>query len=55
MIGGYIGARYTNRFSDTSLKRIIGIVLILVAITMFLRVFQINTYCRIRLLSSLLL
>ena len=27
MIGGYLGARYTNRFSDTSLKRIIGIVL----------------------------
>ena len=40
MIGGYLGARYTNRFSDTSLKRIIGIVLIVVAITMFLRVFQ---------------
>ncbi|MGC2385287.1 MAG: sulfite exporter TauE/SafE family protein, partial [Nitrososphaeraceae archaeon] len=43
MIGGYLGARYTNRFSDTSLKRIIGIVLIVVAITMFLRVFQITT------------
>ena len=26
MIGGYLGVRYTNRFSDTSLKRIIGIV-----------------------------
>jgi uncharacterized protein len=23
MIGGYLGARYTNRFSDTGLKRII--------------------------------
>ena len=44
MIGGYLGARYTNRFSDTSLKRIIGIVLIVVAITMFLRVFQITTH-----------
>jgi uncharacterized protein len=43
MIGGYLGARYTNRFSDTGLKRIIGIVLIVVAITMFLRVFQITT------------
>ena len=44
MLGGYLGARYTNRFSDTSLKRIIGIVLIVVAITMFLRVFQITTH-----------
>jgi uncharacterized membrane protein YfcA len=40
MIGGYLGARYTNRFSDRSLKRIIGIVLIIVAITMFLRAFE---------------
>jgi uncharacterized protein len=40
MIGGYIGARYTNRFSDRSLKRIIGIVLIIVGITMFLRAFE---------------
>ena len=47
MIGGYLGARYTNRFSDTSLKRIIGIVLIVVAITMFLRVFQITTTFRL--------
>jgi hypothetical protein len=44
MSGGYIGARYTNQFSDTSLKRIIGIVLIVVAITMYLRVFQITTH-----------
>jgi uncharacterized membrane protein YfcA len=44
MLGGYIGARYTNRFSDTGLKGIIGIVLIVVAITMFLRVFQITTH-----------
>lgn len=40
MVGGYLGARYTNRFSDRSLKRIIGIVLIVVAITMFLRAFE---------------
>jgi uncharacterized protein len=39
MIGGYIGARYTNRFSETNIKRIIGLVLIIVAITMFWRVF----------------
>jgi len=38
MIGGYLGARYTNRFSERSLKRIIGLVLIVVAATMFLRV-----------------
>jgi hypothetical protein len=43
MLGGYIGAKYTNRFSDTGLRRIIGIVLIVVAITMFLRVFQITS------------
>ena len=35
-----LGARYTNRFSDRNLKRIIGLVLIAVAITMFLRAFQ---------------
>ena len=40
MVGGYLGARYTNRFSDKSLKRIIGIVLIVVAFTMFLRAFE---------------
>jgi uncharacterized protein len=39
MIGGYIGAKYTNRFSDVTLKRIIGIVLIVVALTMFWRVY----------------
>jgi uncharacterized membrane protein YfcA len=44
MLGGYIGAKYTDRFSDTGLKRIIGIVLIAVAITMLLRVFQITTH-----------
>lgn len=39
MIGGYIGARYTTRFSDKSLKRIIGLVLTVVAVIMFVRVF----------------
>jgi hypothetical protein len=39
MIGGYLGARYTNRLSERSLKRLIGLVLIVVAATMFLRVF----------------
>jgi uncharacterized protein len=41
MIGGYVGARYTNRFSNKSLKQIIGLVLIIVAITMFLRAFEV--------------
>ena len=44
MVGGYLGARYTNRFSDKSLKRIIGIVLIVVATTMFLRAFEVTTH-----------
>ena len=44
MIGGYLGARYTNRFSERSLKRLIGIVLIVVVITMFLRVFELTTH-----------
>ena len=39
MMGGYLGARYTNLFSERSLKRIIGLVLIVVATTMFFRVF----------------
>jgi uncharacterized membrane protein YfcA len=43
MIGGYLGARYTNRFSERSLKRIIGLVLIVVAATMFLRIFGLGT------------
>ncbi|MDQ5868750.1 MAG: sulfite exporter TauE/SafE family protein [Thermoproteota archaeon] len=38
MVGGYIGAGFTHRFGDKHLKRIIGIVLIVVAITMFVRV-----------------
>lgn len=44
MIGGYLGARYTNRFSEGSLKRMIGIVLIVVAITMFSSVFNLTTH-----------
>jgi uncharacterized membrane protein YfcA len=40
MVGGYTGATFTNRFSDRSLRRIIGIVLITVAIAMFWRVFD---------------
>ena len=42
MIGGYLGARYTNLFSERNLKRVIGLILIVVAITMFLRVFKIG-------------
>jgi uncharacterized membrane protein YfcA len=37
MIGGYVGAKYTNRFSADTLKLLIGIVLIFVAIIMFLK------------------
>jgi uncharacterized protein len=37
MLGGYIGARYTNRFSEKNLKRIIGIVLIAVVVSMLSR------------------
>jgi uncharacterized protein len=43
MIGGYLGARYTNRFKESNLKRLIGLVLILVAFTMFFRIFQLET------------
>jgi uncharacterized membrane protein YfcA len=42
MVGGYIGARYTNRFNARTLKMLIGIVLVLVAITMFLRAFMLS-------------
>ncbi len=38
MIGAYLGARYTNRFSDSNLKFLIGFVLVIVAISMFWRV-----------------
>src|SRR5215207_7222469 len=36
MIGGFLGARYTNRLSPTNLKRLIGIVLAFVAATIFI-------------------
>lgn len=36
MIGGFLGARYTNRLSPTNLKRLIGIVLAIVAATIFI-------------------
>jgi uncharacterized membrane protein YfcA len=39
MFGGYLGAKYTNRFSERSLKHLIGLVLIVVAATIFFRVF----------------
>ena len=37
MIGGFAGARYSQRFSDKSIKKILGIVLIAVGVTMFIR------------------
>lgn len=43
MIGGYIGAKYTNRFSANALRLLIGIVLIFVALIMFLRAHPKNT------------
>jgi len=36
MLGGFLGARYTNRLSPTTLKRLIGIVLAFVATTIFI-------------------
>ena len=39
MLGGYMGAKYTNRFSEGSLKLIIGIVLIVVTGIMIWRIF----------------
>ena len=36
MIGGFLGARYTNRLSPTNLKRLIGIVLAIVAAVIFI-------------------
>jgi hypothetical protein len=38
-VGGYIGASFTHRFSERDLKRIIGIVLIIVAVSMFSRIY----------------
>jgi uncharacterized protein len=37
MVGGYIGSIYTNRFSPETLKLLIGIALVVVAIVMFLK------------------
>jgi uncharacterized protein len=39
MLGGYMGAKYTNRFSEGSLKLIIGIVLIVVTGIIIWRIF----------------
>jgi hypothetical protein len=36
MIGGFLGAKYTNHLSQTNLKRLIGIVLAIVAVTIFI-------------------
>ena len=36
MLGGFLGARYTNRLSPTTLKRLIGLVLAIVAATIFI-------------------
>lgn len=38
MIGGYMGAKFTNRLSVKKLKAIIGLVLIVVSLFMFSRV-----------------
>jgi len=38
MVGAYLGARYTNKFSESNLKFIIGLVLVIVAVSMFWRV-----------------
>lgn len=57
MIGGYLGARYTNRFKESNLKRLIELVLIVVVFTMFFRVDDIITreeslLARLSLLST---
>ena len=36
IIGGFLGARYTNRFSSSNLKKLIGIVLAIVAVVIFI-------------------
>jgi uncharacterized membrane protein YfcA len=36
MIGGFLGTRYSNRLSPTNLKRLIGIVLAIVAAAIFI-------------------
>ena len=45
MIGGFLEARYTNRLSPTTLKRLIGIVLAIVAATIFIsQIKNFNSY-----------
>ena len=39
MLGGYFGAKYTNRFSERNLMKIIGIVLIAVVVSMIWRIY----------------
>jgi uncharacterized membrane protein YfcA len=39
MVGGYIGASFTQHFSERNLKRIIGMVLMVVAVTIFTRIY----------------
>ena len=42
MIGGFAGARYSQRFNDMTIRKILGIVLIGVAVTMFVRAITIG-------------
>ena len=45
MIGGFLGARYTNHLSPTTLKRLIGIVLAIVAaVYLYLKLQNLNSY-----------
>ncbi len=36
MIGGFFGARYTNLLSSSTLKKLIGVVLAIVAVVLFI-------------------
>ncbi|HJU13756.1 MAG TPA: sulfite exporter TauE/SafE family protein [Candidatus Nitrosotalea sp.] len=42
MVGGVAGARFTGRFSAEKLKMLIGFILVIVAISMFLRAIWVN-------------
>ena len=42
MIGGFAGARYSQRFNDMTIRKVLGIVLIGVAVTMFIRAITIG-------------
>ena len=45
MLGGFLEARYTNRLSPTTLKRLIGLVLVIVAATIFIsQIRNFNSY-----------